>query len=358
MIQLIPAAVLILLTVVSFVLTEWHSILPVVACGAVLTTVLVLALAERWLRRLRPKASILGGLAISIAVTAVAALIVFEVLSHLPLISAFRPPPRYLRYTDISFNFLGPACVVIGGALGSVQFGLWAVVALLPPALEAERVRMLELDNLRLDATELRTRAEVDRLRSQLEPHFLLNTLNLISGLVTADPERARTVLVTLGDLLQDALVDHADLHTVESELAWLRRYVEILEARHGDMLRVHWHVEPLVEPALLPRLLLQPLLENAIRHGALRRKTGGVVAIHVARVDDVLTCAIVDDGPGLGSKRSGAVGLDNVRRRLAVYFPTGRFEIDSDEAGTRAVVTVPFTVVPPSTPGRPEPRQ
>lgn len=91
---------LILLTVVSFKFTEWHSILPVVACGASLTTVLVLAIVECSLRRLRPKACILGGLAISIAVTAVAALIVFEALSHLPLVAEFRPPPRSMRYTD------------------------------------------------------------------------------------------------------------------------------------------------------------------------------------------------------------------------------------------------------------------
>jgi len=354
-IQLVPAALLLLLTLGAFQFSEWPSALPLVACGGAIGGVVALAITGRWLRKLGPVACIVGALGVAVSAVAVASLGAFEAIRHSCLGASFRPPPPFGSYLEMGVRIWGPGCLLIGAILGFVQVGLWTLAVVLPSALEAERVRTLEVENLRLEATELRTRAEVDRLRSQLEPHFLLNTLNLISGLVTADPERARTVLVTLGDLLQDALVDHDDLHTVDRELAWLRRYVEILEARHGDMLRVSWQVAPLVEAALVPRLLLQPLLENAIRHGALRRKTGGRVTIHVDRVHDMLVCAIVDDGPGLGSNRPGAVGLDNVRRRLAVHFPAGQLALVSDAGGTRATVSVPFTIEAAAGPARSE---
>jgi hypothetical protein len=344
-IQLLPATLLLLLTLVSFQFTEWPSAQPLVACCGALAGVVALAIAGRWLRKLGLVACIIAALAIAITVAAVVSLVVFEAIRHTRVVAWFRPTAPYVSYLGMGVRVWAPGCLLIGAIVGVVQVGLWMLAVRLPPALEAERVRTLEIENLRLEANELRIRAEVERLRSQLEPHFLLNTLNLISGLVTADPERARTVLVTLGDLLQDALVDHDDLHTIDRELVWLRRYVEILEARHGDMLRVHWHVAPLVEAALLPRLLLQPLLENAVRHGALRLKTGGSVAIHIDRMQDLLVCAIVDNGPGLGGDRPGAVGLDNVRRRLAVHFPTGQLALLSDAAGTRATVSVPFTI-------------
>lgn len=353
-IQLVPAALLLLLTAGSLRFSEWRSVVLLVACGGSIAAFAALEISERWLRKLGPVACILGGLVVASLVSAAASQLVFKLLRNSRFIVAFRPDP-HPTYAEIDWD---PECLLIGSVLGFIQVGLWTAVSLFPSALEAERVRTLELGNVQLEANELRMRAEVERLRSQLEPHFLLNTLNLISGLVTADPERARTVIVTLGDLLQDALVEHEDLHTVERELAWLRRYVEILEARHGDMLRVHWRVAPMVESALLPRLLLQPLLENAIRHGALRSKAGGSVAIHVTRSHDALHCTIVDDGPGLGANRPGAVGLDNVRRRLAVHFPTGALTIASDEAGTRATVTLPFTEPTPNAPSHQDTRR
>ncbi len=216
---------------------------------------------------------------------------------------------------------------------------------MIPAAIEADRVRRLEILNLKLEASELRTKAELVRLRGQLEPHFLLNTLNLIAGLVGTDNERARAVLVSLGDLLQDTLSEHSELQPISSEIGWLRRYVEILETRHGDRLRVEWSVDSAAETALVPRLLLQPLVENAIRHGALRRKGGGRVVVDVRRCDSDLECTISDDGPGLGKPRVGALGVENVKARVELHFPTGTFDLkDSESGGARAVIRIPFT--------------
>jgi signal transduction histidine kinase len=254
----------------------------------------------------------------------------------------FEIPPEISRDLILSKLRAGPA-LVIGAAAGLLQFGLWAAFSFLPEVLERERTRKLELEKLVLEATHLRTRAEINRLRSQLEPHFLLNTLNLISGLVTQKPERARDVLVTFGELLQDALVEHEDLHSVEQEVQWLKRYVDILEARHGDFLQVKWTVERSAHDALLPRLLLQPLLENAIQHGALCKNGSGAVRVLIERADENVVCSVIDNGPGIGSQRPNAIGLENVRGRIRVHFPEGDFELVRRENETIARVVLPY---------------
>jgi LytS/YehU family sensor histidine kinase len=123
---------------------------------------------------------------------------------------------------------------------------------------------------------------------------------------------------------------------------------VDILATRHGDMLQVTWEVAGDVGDAVLPRLSLQPLVENAVRHGALRKRGGGQVAISVTRrtLDgrDCLVCSVRDDGPGVGQPRPGGIGLDNVRRRIALSFPDGQLSLERDEHGTKACVVLPFS--------------
>jgi signal transduction histidine kinase len=245
-----------------------------------------------------------------------------------------------------------PGSMLVNAAIGAFtsifQLGFWAIAFVIPGSIEGERIQKLEVQNLRLEAAELRTQAELTRLRGQLEPHFLLNTLNMIAGLVTVDPHNARAILATLGELLADALSESRELCTVEEELSWLKRYVDILAARHGDMLQVTWHVADDVGNAVLPRLALQPLVENAVRHGALRKRGGGHVTISAARRQldgrDCLVCSVRDDGPGMGQPRPGSIGLDNVRRRIALSFPDGQLSLERDDHGTKACVILPFS--------------
>lgn len=247
---------------------------------------------------------------------------------------------------------LFPAPLLVNAGIGAFtsifQVGFWAVAFIIPGSIEGERIQKLEIQNLRLEAAELRTQAELTRLRGQLEPHFLLNTLNMIAGLVTVDPPNARALLATLGELLSDALSESREICTVEEELSWLKRYVEILAARHGDMLQVTWQVAEGVANAVLPRLLLQPLIENAVQHGALRKRGGGQITISVARhrldARDCLICAVRDDGPGMGQSRPGGIGLENVRRRIALSFPDGQLLLERAEHGTKASVVLPFS--------------
>lgn len=203
---------------------------------------------------------------------------------------------------------------------------------------------------LALEAERLRSAAELSGVRSYLEPHFLLNSLNAVAGLVDEDPALARRLLSLLGDLLRDTLRARDAPQTLGQECAWLQRYAEVLELRHGDALRVRWELDPAAASLRVPRMLLQPLLENAILHGALRRPSGEVAVR--TRVEGQgsrrrVRCTVEDNGPGLSAAapaRPGSFGLDSVRRRLALECPGASFTLDSSAAGTCATVSLPFS--------------
>jgi signal transduction histidine kinase len=217
-----------------------------------------------------------------------------------------------------------------------LYFGVWALAFVYPEAVESARVRALE-------AEQLKSRAEVAHLRAHLEPHFLLNTLNAIAGLVTEEPREARRLLVCLGDLMREAVQDASDLQSLDKQLAWLRRYAEILEARHRGVLRFRWDIAPGCEAVLIPRLLLQPLVENAVKHGALRRGDGAGEVVVSARCepDGSLVCVVEDNGPGMqdADVRTGAFGLHSVRRRLELESTHASLRLESSAQGTRSIV-------------------
>jgi len=228
----------------------------------------------------------------------------------------------------------------VGFTMGLTYYALWALAFVLPIAVEDARVRALEADKLR-------TQAELARLRSHLEPHFLLNTLNAIAGLVTEDPRKACELIGTLGDLLRDSVTQDGEMQTLDEQIEWLRRYAQILEERHGAHLTFHWEVGGGTRQAILPRLLLQPLIENAVKHGALMRAGGGEITVRTELTDGPrLVCTIEDNGPGVpnGATRPGAFGLISVRRRLALrYSDAAALRLESSPAGTRSVVELPL---------------
>ncbi len=240
--------------------------------------------------------------------------------------------------------------VQFGFFAGLANYALWALAFVFPFAVEDARIRSLEADKLRLEAEKLRTAAELARLRAHLEPHFLLNTLNAIAGLVTDDPREARRLLVCLGDLLRDALREEDEMQTLDEQVRWLRRYAEILEARHPGHLVFKWQIAEESRSVMLPRLLLQPLVENAVKHGALRREGEGEVIVRATLVGDgttssKLVCVIEDNGPGIPDTetRSGAFGLHAVRRRLELKFPDrASLRLESSSSGTRSIVELP----------------
>lgn len=226
----------------------------------------------------------------------------------------------------------------LGFVMGFTNFALWGLAYVFPVAVEDVRIRALESEKLRVEA-------ELAHFRSHFEPHFLLNTLNAIAGLVTEDPREARRLLGLLGDLLRDSLRNQGELQTLDEQLNWLRRYAHILQVRHAGQLAFHWEVQEDARPAPLPRLLLQPLLENAVKHGALMRHGRGEVTVTSQLIGGKLVCTIADNGPGMrnGGSRPGGIGLDSVRRRLALrYQGAASLRMESSAEGTRSIVELP----------------
>ena len=229
----------------------------------------------------------------------------------------------------------------IGFFYGLLGLGFWAMAVVLPFAVSDATARAP-------DAPPLRTTAELARLRAHLQPQFLLNTLNTVAGLVGEDPRKARKLIGALGDLLRDSLEETDEMQTIEDEVKWLRRYAEILETRHRGALTFRWDIADATRAVRVPRLLLQPLLENAVKHGALRRRDGGEVTVRTT-IDRLgvprVTCVVEDNGPGpsSGATRPGALGISLVQRRLALkYAGTAAFRLESDGGLTRSVVEIP----------------
>ena len=275
------------------------------------------------------------GLVAPLAAASIAAGTFFALLlrANRAVILAIGPlPPNYEPF--------GEGDVIrVGFTMGLTYFALWALVFVLPVVVEDARVRALEAD-------QLRAQAELSQLRSHLEPHFLLNTLNAIAGLVTEDPRLARQLLGNLGDLLRDSVMPGGEMQTLDEQIEWLRRYAQILETRHAGNLTFRWEIGDGTPRALLPRLLLQPLVENAVKHGALMRAGGGEITVHTERSGPKLVCIIEDNGPGVpnGATRKGAFGLVSVRRRLALrYSDAATLRLESSGSGTRSVVELPL---------------
>jgi len=196
------------------------------------------------------------------------------------------------------------------------------------------------------------TEARLQALKMQLQPHFLFNTLNAISALIPADAKPARRMVARLGDLLRISL-EHEETQevTLREELAFLEPYLEIEQARLGERLTVVMQIEPDTLDARVPHLILQPLLENAIRHGIAPRIEAGRIEVTAARSADgrFVHLEVRDDGPGLDSdtratQRKG-VGLANIRSRLEQLYGTGqRFELaNRREGGARVKISLPF---------------
>jgi two-component system sensor histidine kinase AlgZ len=203
------------------------------------------------------------------------------------------------------------------------------------------------------DVVSLARDAELRALRYQLHPHFLFNTLNAISSLVIEGHSRDATRMIArLGDFLR-ATLEQGEAHEVPlaDELSLTEHYLDIEKVRLGARLHIDLRIGPDVLRALVPYLLLQPLVENAVRHGIAPRREGGRIELHIARVGDRLEISLRNDGiattageaplPG----RSSAVGLRNVRERLdKLYGEQHRFEFAlADDGGCTVRIALPF---------------
>ena len=189
--------------------------------------------------------------------------------------------------------------------------------------------------------------ARLDALRMQINPHFLFNTLHAISALVDRDPAGVRRMIARLSELLRSTIESRGtDEVTLRDELDFLRRYIEIMEVRFQGRLKVTASIDDGVLDALVPNLILQPIVENALEHGASRTAGEGRVDITARRQGDDLVLLVRDNGPGLGAgERRTGVGLRNTEARLdQLYGDAASLSIRSaDGGGVLAQITVPF---------------
>lgn len=197
---------------------------------------------------------------------------------------------------------------------------------------------------LRADLAE----AQLQTLRLQLQPHFLFNSLNAISGLTESRPAQARSMVERLATLLRLALRTHQEdrvpLHT---ELEFTRCYLDIERVRYGERLRVDIQVDEEAESAMVPSFLLQPLAENAVRHGIAPLTGGGRLTIRAERQGSRLRLDVLDDGVGIegGAGRQQGIGLGALRTRLQdAYGAEGTLRVGPRRPrGTRVHITLPF---------------
>jgi LytS/YehU family sensor histidine kinase len=214
-----------------------------------------------------------------------------------------------------------------------------------------------ELQERRIEAANLETllaQAQITALKTQLQPHFLFNTLHAIGVLVREDPPAATRMVARLGDLLRLSLARNGE-HEVPlaRELEFVRLYLEIEQTRFQDRLRVSYDVDPAALGAAVPDMLLQPLVENAIKHGISKRAGPGRIELSAHRTDGTLELRVRDDGPGYapsprsshGNGNGGGIGLSATRARLLeLYGDAQRLDVSgAPGGGCQVAITLPF---------------
>jgi two-component system, LytTR family, sensor kinase len=196
------------------------------------------------------------------------------------------------------------------------------------------------------------SQAQLQALKMQLHPHFLFNSLHSISALVHTDPEAADRMIARLGDFLRMTLDNSAVQEvSLRQELEFLNCYLDIERIRFRDRLTTRLEVDPRTLGCRVPNLILQPIVENAIRHGVAPRSAPGRVEIRAERRDDILRLEVRDNGPGLAAPSAarraneGGVGLLNTRARLTqLYGGAYRFDLSDDpQGGTVVTLEIPF---------------
>jgi two-component system LytT family sensor kinase len=215
-----------------------------------------------------------------------------------------------------------------------------------------------EATELALHASQLEAglaQANLRALNMQLQPHFLFNTLNAISVLA-AKGERTQTVRLIgrMSDLLRMSLENSAQTLPLVRELEFAQRYLDIEQVRFADRMTVRFDLAPDTMAALVPSMVLQPLVENAVKHGIAKRRAAGRIEVRARRLDDRLELSVRDDGPGFGAEEPGGrtgVGLANTQARLEQLYGPGGFEMyrgNGPGGGALVRIIIPFRLAAP----------
>jgi sensor histidine kinase YesM len=214
--------------------------------------------------------------------------------------------------------------------LSPVNAIVYGLIAWMVAASDADR-RLQEQRTLALRLSEQLVVARLDALRMQLQPHFFFNAMNSIAMLVRrGEKDQAVRTVATLSDLLREVLQEYSEHETtLGDEISFVKRYLSIEQVRFGDRLRLDMDVPTELLPLPVPRLILQPIVENAVRHGLEKSSAAGHIAISARRTDGRLRISVMDDGPGTDTPEAvptsaGGVGLSNTRSRLDLIYGSG----------------------------------
>ena len=243
---------------------------------------------------------------------------------------------------------LGAVSGVVGAALAAAAAGgVLGGPAWLAPALAGAGMAAAMLQWLRLRAQAAlpaETTARLAELQSRIRPHFLFNTLNTALALVRIDPLRAERVLEDLAELFRVAIAESAESVTLGEEVELAQRYLAIEKIRFGDRLVVHWELEPAAGSARVPPLLLQPLVENAVRHGIEPAADGGVIRVRTRIRHGRVLVSIVNSVPDAPARPGNGIALRNVRERLRLMHDVAaQFESRLEDGVFRVQIVVPL---------------
>jgi two-component system sensor histidine kinase AlgZ len=210
-------------------------------------------------------------------------------------------------------------------------------------------------------SVELEARARIHALQARIRPHFLFNSMNTIAALTRSNPAQAEEAIEDLADLFRVSLNDARAQITLEEEVEIARTYQRIEQLRLGDRLQVRWNVADLPPRSIVPSLLLQPLLENAIGHGIEPLPQGGIVDVRGRLDGATIVLEVTNPTPARmqsPSRRGNRMALENIRQRMELAFP-GRAAVEVDDAEGRYTVRLRFPRVgdepAPGTPARPD---
>ena len=222
---------------------------------------------------------------------------------------------------------------------------LYGVIATLSVAFDT-RHRLLQQQAASARLSVLLAQAQLSALRLQLEPHFIFNALNAVTGLIREKKDsEAIAMIAGLGDLFR-RVTDRSERQyvTLEDEADFLRKYLDIQQMRFAERLRIQIDTPAALMKAQVPDFILQPLVENAIKHGIAKRAKGGALGVTASRNGDTLTLGVMNDGQLLPEQILEGVGLSNTRLRLqALYGDASSLTLQNTASGVLATITLPY---------------
>ncbi|MFB6306882.1 MAG: sensor histidine kinase [Flavobacteriales bacterium] len=228
--------------------------------------------------------------------------------------------------------------------LWSITFFCWSVIYFSYHYFE--RSRREQMKNLKLEA--VKNEIELNNLKSQLNPHFLFNALNSVRTLIGEEPERAKSALTKLSFLLRNTLTSGKnDRIPLKKEMEIVHSYLDIEKIRYEDRLNVEINIPKETENALIPPLMIQTIVENAVKHGISNLNDGGTVKIESYLSNNELVLSVINDGRyDVSSEKNGeSFGLDNTKKRLElIYGEDGIFHIFNEDNKVRSKIKIPFS--------------